>query len=280
VELGLTNAGMRMAEYDVVHVAVAAPAVLDEGLVKKVSEIIGKNLYETRLRLTGRIPKIIANYNTMQLAESTAQSLRGLGLVVIVFGDSELRKPWQTFKSRRLKLEEPAITFYDRNGQAKRMEATEAFLILSGKMEAYTEKETTKTVKKLNVPLTLLSGGIPITKNVKEKTVSKSFQKEKFLRLYGRTSPELAIEIMQLDFDYSFLGTEMVSSAAANFLTATGKIRETFPRAIFDDRLMEPLGANIPAMMEQDNIDSSCKLIYWYHQAVSKAGAPVQAPSG
>jgi hypothetical protein len=265
-----------MAEYEVVHVAVAAPAVLDEELVKKVSEIIGKNLYETRLRLTGKIPKIIANYDAMQRAELSARSLRELGLMVIVFSDSELRKPWQTYKVRNLKFEEQAITFCDRSGQSRRVEAREAFLILSGRMEVYTEKEVTKTVKKINVPLTLLTGGIPITKKVKEKTMSKSFQKERFLRLYDRTSPELAVEILQHDFDYSFLGTEMVSSSTANFSIAISKIREALPQAIFDDRLMEPFGANVTATMAQDNIESNCKLIYWYHRAVSVLGSTVQ----
>lgn len=261
-----------MAEYEVVHVAVAAPAVLDEGLVRKVSEITGKNLYDTRLRLTGKIPKIIANYSTMQLAERAAQILRGLGLIVIVFSDSELRKPWQIYKARSLKLEEQAITFYDRNGQARRTEAAAAFLILSGKMDAYTEKETIKVVKKLNLAATLLTGGIPINKNVKEKTVSRSFQKESFLRLYDRTSPEPAIEIIQHDFDYSFLGTEMGASATANFSIAIKKIREALPQAIFDDRLIDPFGANMPSNMAQENIESNCKLIYWHHQAVSNAG--------
>jgi hypothetical protein len=269
-----------MAEYEVVHVAVAAPAVLDEGLVRKVSEIIGKNLYETRIRLTGKIPKIIANYSTMQLAELASQILRGLGLVVIVFTDSELRKPWQIYKARSLKFEEQAITFYDRNGQARRMEAGEAFLILSGKMEAYTEKETTKIVKKLNVPLTLLTGGIPIHKKVKEKTVSRSFQNESFLRLYDRTSPEQAIEMSQHGFDYSFLGTEMVTSATANFSIAIKKIRGALPQAIFDDRLIDPFGANMPTTMAQENIESNCKLLYWYHQAVSSAGTSIQAQPG
>jgi hypothetical protein len=265
-----------MADYEVVHVAVAAPTALDEGLVKKVSEIIGKNLYETRLRLTGKIPKIIANHNTLQHAELTAQSLRRLGLVVIVFTDSELRRAWQVFKARNLKFEEQAVIFCDRSGQEKRLEANGAFLILTGKVEAYTEKEETKIVKKLNVPLTLLSGGIPISKKVKEKTVSKSFQKESFLRLYNRTSPEPAIEIKQHDFDYSFLGSEMVSSAAANFGVAVRKIREAFPGAVFEDRLIDPLGANVPATVEQDNIESNCKLIYWYHQALSNIGTSLQ----
>jgi len=269
-----------MAEYEVVHVAVAAPAVLDEGLVKKVSEIIGKNLYETRLRLTGKIPKIIANYSTMQLAELAAQILRGLGLIVIVFSDSELRKPWQIYKARSLKFEEQAITFIDRSGQARRMEANEAFLILSGKMEAYTEKETIKIVKKLNLGATLLTGGIPIHKKVEEKTVSRSFQNESFLRLYDRTSLELAVEIMQHGFDYSFLGTEMVASATANFSIAIKKIREALPQAIFDDRLIDPFGANMPTTMAQENIESNCKLIYWYHQAVSNAGTSVQTQPG
>jgi hypothetical protein len=265
-----------MADYEVVHVAVGAPAVLDEELVKKVSEIIGKNLYETRLRLTGKIPKIIANHNTLQHAQLTAKGLRGLGLVAIVFTDSELRRTWQVFQARSLKLEERAVIFCDRSGQEKRLEASEAFLILTGKVEGYTEKETTKTVKKLNVPLTLLTGGIPISKKVKEKTVSKSFQKESFLRLYNRTSPEPAIEIKQHDFDYSFLGVEMASSAASNFGIAVRKIRETFPGAVFEDRLIDPLGASIPATVEQENIESNCKLIYWYHQALSNIGTSLQ----
>jgi hypothetical protein len=269
-----------MSVYEVVHVAVGPSTVLDEELVKKVSEIIGKNPYETRLRLTGKIPKIIANYDTRQQAELTTKSLRELGLVVILFTDSELRKPWQIFKARNLKFEEQAITFFDRSGQARRMEASEAFLILSGRMQAYTETEVTKTTRKLNVTATLLTGGIPILKKVKVKTINKSFQTESFLRLYGRTSPELAVEIPQHDFDYSFLGAEMVSSAVANFSIAIRKIREAFPQAIFDDSLIEPLGANMPDTMVQASIESNCKLIYWHHQAVSNAGTSVQAQLG
>jgi len=260
-----------MAGYDVVHVAVAPPAALGEELVKKVAAIVGKNLYETRLRLTGKIPKIIAHCETMQQAELTTESLRQLGLVVIVFSDSEMRKPWKIFKARNLKFEEQAIMFCDRSGQERRMEASEAFLILNGRIQTYTETEVTKTTRKLNITATLLTGGIPITKKVEKKTTNISYQTESFVRLYDRTSPEPAAEIPQHDFDYSFLGPEMVSSAAANFSIAIRKIREAFPQAIFDDSLIEPFKANMPATMAQDNIEVNCKLVYWYHQAVSGA---------
>jgi hypothetical protein len=31
----------------------------------------------------------------------------------------------------------------------------------------------------------------------------------------------------------------------------------------------------MPATMAQDNIEVNCKLVYWYHQAVSNAGTSV-----
>jgi hypothetical protein len=268
-----------MAVNDVVHVAVAPPSALEEELVKKVAAVVGKNPYETRLRLTGKIPKIIANYDTMQQAESSAQSLRGLGFVVIVFTESEMRKPWQIFKARNLKFEDQAISFWDRNGQARRIEAREAFLILSARMQAYTDTTVTKTTRKLNITATLLTGGIPIMKKVKKETMTRSVQTESFIRLYCRASPEPAVQIPQHDFDYSFLGPEMVPSAAANINIAIRKIREVFPQAIFDDSLIEPFGANMPATIVQDTIEDNCKLIYWYHQAISGA-ASVQTQPG
>ncbi len=265
---------------DVIHVAAAPPATLDEELVNKIAAIIGKSPYEARLRLTGKIPKIIANYDIVARADSAAQSLRALGLVVTVVSDSVLRQSWQIFRARSLKFEEQAITFYDRAGQSNRMEAGELFLIISARMQHETQTEVTKTERKLNITATLLTGGIPILKKVKKKETTRSHQNVSFLRLYGRTSPEPVVEIMQQNFDYSFLSSEMVSSASANYLIAVRKIREAFPRAIFDDSLTEPFGANIETTMAQDSIEASCKFIYWYHKAVSNTGTGLQVQQG
>ena len=260
-----------MPEIDVVHLAIAPPAALDGELVKKVAAIVGKTPYETRFRLSGKIPKIIANYDTMQMAELAAQGLRELGLVVLLCTDSELRRPWLIFKARSLKFEEQAITFYDKAGQARQMDAGETFIILSARMQAYTETQVTETTRKLNITATLLLGGIPITKKAEKKVTSRSYQTESFLRLYGRTSPEPALQIRQHEFDYTFLGTEMVTSATANFGMTIKKIREAYSQAIFDDSLIEPFGADMPVAIVQDTIEANCKLIYWYRQAISKA---------
>jgi hypothetical protein len=266
-----------MAEIDVVHAAIVPPAAFNEQLVRKVAAIIGKTAYETRFRLTGKIPKIIANYSTRDKAELAAGYLKELGLTVMLFPDSELRQPWRIFKARSLKFEEPAIAFRDKSGQEARMEAREAFLIVSARMQAYADSVETKTTRKINIAATVLAGGIPIMKKVKEKTTTRSFRTENFVRVYGRSSPEPAVQIQQHDFDYSFLGTEMVASAATNFNIAIRKIREAFPQAIYDDRLMEPFGADMPATMAQDAIEANCKLLYWYHRAVSNTGNSAQA---
>jgi hypothetical protein len=265
-----------MAEHEVVHVAIAPPATLEEELVNKVAAIVAKNLYETRLRLTGKIPKIIANYDNMQMAESTARSLRELGLVAIVCTDSELRKSPQIYKAHMLKLEEQAALFWDKSGQTRRIEPRSVFLIINGRMQTYTETEVTKTVRKLNILATVLTGGIPIRSKVKEKTTTTSYQSDSFVRLYGLLSPEPLVELPQHGFDYSFLGTEMASSSTANFNTTVTKIKNTFPQAIFDDRLVAPFGSDMHSSVPQENIEVNCKLIYWYHQAVSNLGSSVQ----
>lgn len=262
-----------MAENEVVHVAIAPPAVLEEELVNKVAAIVAKSPYETRLGLMGKIPKIIANYTTMQMAESQARSLREIGLVAIVCADSELRKSSPGYKAHTMKFEEKAVLFWNRSGQTRRTESSEVSLIISGRMQTYTETEVIATTKKLNIAATILTGGIPITKKVKEKTVGRSYRTESFARLYDRTSSEPIVEILQHDFDYSFLGLEMTTSSITNFNTAVKKIRDAFPQAIFDDRLVKPFGADMTATMPQENIETNCKLIYWYHQAVSNPGS-------
>jgi len=45
-------------------------------VIRKVVAVVATNLYETRLRLTGKIPKIIARHDNIQMAESTDRSLK------------------------------------------------------------------------------------------------------------------------------------------------------------------------------------------------------------
>ena len=264
-----------MAVNEIVHVALAPPDRLQENLVAQVATIVNKDVYGTRLLLVGKIPKIIAHYDTVQMAELTAQSLKALGLVAIVCKDSDLRRPSQTqrYRAHTLKFEEQAALFWDKIGQERRMESNNAFLIINGKVQTYTETEVTKTGMRLNLAATVLTGGIPIVRRVKEKTTDRSLQTERFVRLYDRTSPEPNVEILQNEFDYSFLGAEIAPSSLANFGTTVTRIRHILLQAVFDDRLTKSFGVDIPSTAPQEGIEINCKLIYLYHKAVSNLGS-------
>jgi hypothetical protein len=263
---------MIMAGHDMVHVAIAPPDALEAGLAEKVAPIVKKDLFGARLLLGSKIPRIVGHYQTLQAAESIAQSLRSLGLVAVVCPDSELRRlsPGR-FRAHTLELGKREITFRDRGRQARVIEAKSVVLILKGMVQTQTETETTTSKMKFSMSATLLTGGIPIWRRVEEKTKSQSVQTDLFVRLYDRKSPEPGVEIFQQDFDYSGLGAKIASSLE-NLNTLITELRNRSPEAVFDSRLMEHFGVEVPFATPADEIEINCKLIYLYHQAAGSPG--------
>jgi hypothetical protein len=258
-----------MADYEIMHIAVAPPAKLDANLVKSVATVINRSPYDTRLLLTGKIPKIIAHYDGIQIAESIIHNLRDLGLVAIACRDSELRQFPQTFKAQTLEFREKEVLFRDRAGHEKRIVENNVFLILVGRMETSVEVETTKPKTKFSLTRTLLMGGIPMWRRVDEKTTSQSIQAEYFARLYERKSPDPSVDILQHHMNYSFLGAKVAASSFKNFGTVVLRFREVFPQAIFDNRLAKPYVLTTSSSRVWEDIGINCKLIYLFHAVTS-----------
>lgn len=248
-----------MVGYEIVHVALAPLKTMDPDLLMKVANIINRDLYTTRLLLTGKIPKIAAHYQSMHEALSVANKLKTLDLVVIVCNDSDLRKPFSSFKAYSLKPGNYEATFLNISGESKLIKSDDVFLIIRGTIQTTSEKEVTKTKMKLNVPTTLLTGGIPIMRNVKEKSSETTRQIEGFVRIYNRNSVEPLIEIFQFDFDYSFLGDQMALSSSVNLNKLAANLRNTFPQSLYDDTLTSQF----------DNAEVNSRLIYLLNQAVN-----------
>ena len=256
-----------MAGYEVVHVAVAAPNIPEPDIIKKVATIVNKDPYQTRLSLSGGIPKLIAHYHSMQEAESTAQNLRDLGLVAFICKNSELRKPSKIFTAHTMEFLEGETVFRDKGGQAKKIAYSDVFLILKGIMLTTTKEETIETKRKINLAATLLTF-IPIYSKVKER-VSATVQEEPLVRLYNRESAEPMVQMLQHGMAYSFLGAQIAPSSLANFTTVVAKLRELFPQAGFDDSLIKPPKSNMSYTRTPDDLELNCKLLYLYHKAKS-----------
>lgn len=247
---------------EVVHIAVAPPAHSDEKLVSSVAAVIGKSPTYTRLLLAGELPRIIARADSPPAAEATIKTLRQLGLVALACPDAELRQLPPIFAAQTLEFGKKAVIFRDSAGAEKKMAGDDVFLILSGRVESSVEVETTRTRGKFSWGRTLILGGIPAWKKVKETTTEKSSQTEDFARLYSSKSAEPAVDLWQYNLNYSFLGAERGATSAMNFSTLVRRLREVFPQAIFDNRLAKPLALTTTSSWQ--DVELNCRLIYLF----------------
>jgi len=251
-----------MAISEVYQVAVGPAPNLDADFVRSVAATIDKSPYDARLLLAGDIPRIVAHYESMQLAQSAARKLHELGLQAIACRGSDLRQVQQGLNARRLEFKEKEVLFSDSAGREKKMGPDDVFLVLEGRRDMSVKVETTKPKAKFSLTKTLLAGGIPIRHKVEERTMTESIQTEFFVRLYNKESATPIIEVLQHHLDYSFLGAQIATSSVTNFSKVVLRLREVFPKAIFDERLVKPHPNRV-----WENVDTNCYLIWLFHLA-------------
>jgi hypothetical protein len=254
-----------MTDSEVIHIAVDPPTNPDPNLVGSVANVINKSPSQTRLYLAGELPKVIAHCDSIEAAESVIRNLRNLGLAAIACRDSELRQSPQTFGVQTLEFREKEVLFRDVAGRERTIVENNVFLILVGKIETSVEVETTKQKTKFSLPRTLLMGGIPMWRRVDEKSTTNCIEAECFARVYERESPNLSVDILQHHMNYSFLGSKVATSSFTNFGTVVLELRQVFPKAIFDDRLVKPSALTVSPSRGWEGIEIKCKLIYLFH---------------
>ncbi len=247
-----------------VDVAILPTKGTETNLVQRVSSIIGKDLFGTRLLLAGRVPKIVARHNTLEAAELAAQKLREIGLTTIVCKESELRSEPRVFGAHSLQIGEKEITFSGKSGQSMKMASDNAFLIIQGQVETGETTEVTTKKTKLNVPIPLLTGGIQVRRQVTEKTTETTAQTEHFLRVYDKNTSDSSVEMRQHDFDYSSALPKLASFLDVNFAGLVTRIRDACPLAVFDDRLRGNVGLCLPYITPWENVNILCKLVYLF----------------
>jgi len=257
-----------MEKSRIVYLALIPLVAPETGVITEVAAIIGKEPYGTRLLLAGKVPKIVARYESKQTAESVTQKLRDLGLVPILCTELELCRSSEGFIAHTLEVRQGCVLFYGWGGQKREMKSREVFLIIKGRKEGYVTKEKTEATRKFSLTGTILTGGIPIWRTEKKQVKESSPVAEYFARLYTRKSSEPAVEIIHNQADYSFLKGEMASSSLANFNIVVTKLQQAFPKAIFDDNLMRASIKQAYGPSGAEDTEINCKLLYLQYLAL------------
>ena len=214
--------------------------------------------------------KIISHCDDLQIAESIVQNLRQLGFKAFSIEDAELHQPVEYFPTRTMEIVESEIIFGDDSPHVKRIINDNIFLIIEGIIQDTIETATTTKRRKLNVPLTLLMGGIPISRKVKESTTTQSVQSELFVRLYEREPGNSVVEMLQNSMNYSFLEDELAMASNINFSKTVSNLKEICSQAIFDNRLMKPAAAISYTGQAREDLEINCKLISLFHHMNSR----------
>jgi hypothetical protein len=255
-----------MALNGAIYVVIVPPGTVEADLVERVAVIINKDLNGTRRVLFSKVPRIASQCNSAQEAELALHNLETLGLRAFSYSDLELRKPLTLFKAHSLEFGQKEIFFRDKAGRETRIEAGNVFLLIKATLETHREVEAINVKKKINLTATLLTGGLPIRRTVREKTVETTVQIDNFLRLFEKPPAEICVEIDPHGFNFSCLGPGMTLSSVINFNSLIKRIRDTCREAFFDDRVRESSGVTIPYVSHMEDLDVSCKLILKYYQ--------------
>jgi hypothetical protein len=254
-----------MAQRNIYHLAINPVESIEPGLVKKVSEILKKDAYEARLLLLGKIPRIIAHFDSEEKCQQAIEALSALGIFGFAVDDSDLHSNdaiVRKFSAYSLILEDGQVTFVSKNGVHEIVNQSDVYLIIFGKLQRTIILKETRENVKINLTATLLTGGIPVLRKSRENIEQKTFQTEYFIRLYPRIFSRPVIEISESNFNFSFLGIRISPSSAKNIQALIVELKSLFPGDLFDNRLAE-----YAPVIEQGEVELACKLIYLYHRA-------------
>jgi hypothetical protein len=259
-----------MASY---FVALSPTHNFDDSLLKKAASMLGTDDYNIRLLLAGEMPRIVAQFQAGEQAASFAKELAELGLSAIAGSNLELQQAYpRGFIARAIQPEGKDVIFRGRSGEIMSICRDDALLIMEGLLADGAEKKESQTIKTLNLPVSLLLGGIPVWSKYRT-SADTAGQNAYFLRFYRPTSPEPIIEIRSGDLDYSFLKEKKGLSSTENFKTAVDTLRSLFPQAAYDSRLTRNSRASVSAASPQETLERDSRLIYLFYVA-SQAERP------
>lgn len=249
-----------MTPPNIFHIVINPPGSIAPELVNHVSEVLGKDPFGVRMLLSGKLPKIAANFDSEEKAKSIAVSLSTCGVTAFTVNDQDLQqsnRPVTKIVANSLKISNGQLIFISRSGAETVVEQGELFLILHGRMRIPTSFKETRTSVKFNLPATIITGGIPVWRKSEETVETTSSQIESFVKLYGHHSLEPLIEIFESSFDFSFLGNKIFPSTIKNFGLTVKELKQVFAGSFFDNRLAE-----YTPVMQDVEIKTVCRLIY------------------
>jgi hypothetical protein len=206
-------------------------------LTRALAAALGLTIFETRQRMIGGGPAVVASFADPHQAGMLAAKLNDAGVATLVVDVAAVCAKAGHVIVHRFALQEEALQIEADDRQSAPVAYGEIELLLPGTCVSGRVETKTVTERRFNLGRTILSGGIPMTGKVERKEVVATEEREKVLYLYAGNRPPLVFN--QNGMLYDGLGTAMKLTRELNFAWLTSELRRLAPRAVHDDRLLK-----------------------------------------
>jgi len=209
----------------------------DPTVLQTVADILGLLIYEVRQRMVGEGPVVIARFADRQVAEATRDKLELAGVPTFLM-DSDVRP--DTFLVRHFKFNKKTLQVATSAGEQCEIPfARITHLIAATTVVVPAEAGETVTERKFSLGKTVLSGGIPMTRQVKRQTAGTHEERDEALSLLADGQMFL---FLRSELNYTGLGAAKQLTRELNFNSLKAEMLRCAPQAVFDDRLCQRAG--------------------------------------
>ena len=205
-------------------------------LTQALATALGITAFDARQRLVSNGPAVVSCLADPQLAQAVSVKLQKNGFNAFVVDVEAALSKRPVFSLRRFKFESDSIHIEEIDGRKSSIAYKDIKFILPAFLITKQTETNAVTEKKFSVGKTIMSGGIPMRKNVSSQEVTAHEEREKVLYLCGGNRARIIGA--QSTLLYDGLGEKMQPSKDMNFNSLVAEMRQRCPNASYDDRLL------------------------------------------
>jgi len=210
----------------------------DEAVVAKtIADALGGLVFESRQKIAGGGPAVLASFADASRAEALADKLRSEGVPALVIDTVSVRQR-TPFYVRRFVPGDNSIRVDSLAAESCVLDYAAIDLLLVATC-SIGQSQTTSTIteRKFSLGKTLMSGGIPMTKKVSHEETVTSENRDETLWLYTKGRGPVIFNRSALTYDGFGAAQQMTSGQ--NFTLLKMELQRLAPRARFDERLLK-----------------------------------------
>ena len=206
-----------------------------EATIGPLAAELGTTAYELRLVLNAGFPAVVLATAEETLARATFAAISRHGHTPVACNRRDVVPSARMTPLRDFRFAEDGIVA--RTGASDRLGYGDIAVLLRATHRTTTESVEQVKERKLRPVMAIATGGLVLSKTTTRDVVTRTEDREQVLYLF-RQSGESPWLLRERSAHYGGLGAALRPTSLENFSTTVARLRESSPRAAYDERLV------------------------------------------